>query len=464
MDRQTDFNSLPIQLEVQIDGQMKQGSHGILDYRVINQADEQLEDVEIDIKSSLELHQSEPRRINLPQGDSVPLFSSFVASLEGQHYFSFQFRLGHNSVYEGRFSFEVVSPTATTQIINFTDARKIEGRTVVGTEGAQISFNTGNPNVNFTDDRTIKAQTVVGTEGAKLAFDNDGPEGADGSNSIQSSSFVIVFLRPRDSGPAGPAKRPCPGFEGLEYKDERLLLQVHRGEESINIGLVAKTSVALGRRRGNDIVTRVYPPSVENDCLTGVISSNHARIAFTANGAELHDQSTYGTTMAGHVLSGDSALLPQGTEIRLADALSLGCKLFYGNDSDSLSALRRFVKRYLGGTLLDPVGPLRAVRLNRLDNLPGVEEYVVFQHIVTVGSGPDCEIQIRDSSVSPIHAQILWLGNSMWLESLQTRRDTLADGQQIPRNQLVPLHPNLPLQFGDVEVTVSNFRQQYLDM
>jgi len=422
-------DTAPIRLEIRIGGQLQQGAHGILDFRIANQTREAIRDVDLEIESSLTIHDGDDFQFDAPADEDVQLRSTFVASLHGQHDFSFRIRIDSENVYQARFPFQVASPSASTQIINFTDARKIEGRVVVGTEGAQLSVS----------DESL-------------------------SEPVQSGAFVEVFLRPQQQITRGSLKRPLRGFDGKSYLSDRLLLQVHQGDDSINIGLLAKTSVELGRRRGNDIVTRVYPPSEENDVLTGLISSNHAKITFTANGAELQDYSTHGTKAAGHELSDDSALLSQGAEIRLADVLSLGCELFYDEVTDTLSALKPFAERYVGTVLSDPAGPLRAVRLRRIDNLQKAEEYLVFQHAVRVGSGADCEVRISDPSVSPVHAQILWLGNSMWLEPLQSKRPTLADGQEIPRDQLAPLRPNLPLQFGDVEVTVSSFRQRYLDM
>lgn len=421
--------NLPIRLEVKLGRQFKLGTHGNLDFRVVNQTRNDIPNVELGIESRLTLHEGTEFSFDVPAGQDVPHFVTFIAAYEGQHYFSFRFEVNRSDVFVGRFPIEVLSDSSNTQIINFTDARRIEGRVVVGTEGTKLSL-------------APRVEKPIATD-----------------------EFVEVLLRRPPKITTSHGKRPLAGFEHARYQSERLSLHVRRNKELVSICLLAKESSVMGRQRhGADIVTRVYLPGGEICNDNERVSRIHAAVTFTNDGATFQDKSKYGSQLGNRRLSlGECCLLPQRTEICLADVFRLTCELFYGDGVEILASYRRFADRHIGMAVAEPVGRLRAVRLKRLDELADTEEYVMFQHVVTIGSGPLCEVQLDDDSVCPQHAQIVWLGDSMWIEPLQTIRPTLVDGQVIPRNRLVPLRPNLHLQFGDVEVSVSDFRQRYLD-
>jgi predicted component of type VI protein secretion system len=104
------------------------------------------------------------------------------------------------------------------------------------------------------------------------------------------------------------------------------------------------------------------------------------------------------------------------------------------------------------------------VRLSRLDALAGYEHYVLFGRAVLVGSDAACAVRIDHPSVAPVHAQVLHLGGSFWLEPLQHTRPTLCDGRPAPLDQLAPLRPASTIQLGDVHLAVLALQQYYVDV
>ncbi|MBI1917330.1 MAG: FHA domain-containing protein [Planctomycetes bacterium] len=105
----------------------------------------------------------------------------------------------------------------------------------------------------------------------------------------------------------------------------------------------------------------------------------------------------------------------------------------------------------------------QTLRLTRVDNLTGLEEYVLFTGAAPLGSDPSCPIHLAHPSVSPFHAQVLWLGQSFWLEPLQANRPTRVGGKPVSLDHLVPLRPEMAVRVGEVEVAVAAYAQFFLD-
>lgn len=77
---------------------------------------------------------------------------------------------------------------------------------------------------------------------------------------------------------------------------------------------------------------------------------------------------------------------------------------------------------------------------------------------------PGCELYINHPSVRGTHARIHWLAGTLWLEACQVAPVVRVRGQIIPLHHLVPLHPELPITLGEIEISVEPYQQFYLDV
>jgi pSer/pThr/pTyr-binding forkhead associated (FHA) protein len=261
---------------------------------------------------------------------------------------------------------------------------------------------------------------------------------------------------------AGQAdKRVAAGFEGRRFEATRLCLRVG----GRNVCLLARREVRLGKNRDNDVVVRILPPSPANDVLTDRISRHHALLQFTRDEVVWRNLGcANGTVAAGQPLpAGASRALHQGATVSPAGVLPLSCTLCFDEPPAGAAVYGRFEQRL--GFPGAPPAPQRvqAVRLRRQDGLAGREEYVIFPRGVFVGSDPACPVRVEDPSAAPLHAQILWLGGSFWLEPLQASRATLAEGRPVAPDHLVPVYPGLTLTLGVTEVTVAPYQQMHVD-
>lgn len=57
---------------------------------------------------------------------------------------------------------------------------------------------------------------------------------------------------------------------------------------------------------------------------------------------------------------------------------------------------------------------------------------------IVVGRSPDCDLVLRDTSVSGRHARLSWRGDQILLEDLGSANGTWVDGQRIRRHELRP--------------------------
>jgi pSer/pThr/pTyr-binding forkhead associated (FHA) protein len=132
----------------------------------------------------------------------------------------------------------------------------------------------------------------------------------------------------------------------------------YEGEERTTI-LHAKQTLEFGRESTCDICLRVEPVEVEtNKEATLKISRRHFRLSVENNRVQITDLgSAYGTSVDATTLEPNKPSVIQGGEITVADALRLSVRI---EKSD---------------------GKINAVRLRRVNNLPGTE------YVCLIGEG-----------------------------------------------------------------------------
>lgn len=256
-------------------------------------------------------------------------------------------------------------------------------------------------------------------------------------------------------------KKVLAGFERLRTAYDRLTLQVTDRIGKRNFCLISKQMLKIGRRdEANDLGIRVLPETEKNKLASNKISREHATIRFTDGGLEWSNLNCReGTEISGVQLKqNESTLLSNGCTICPARVVTLNCGLFAKEilDSESYQEL----SQTLGlGDFVEPLGRWQAMRLVRGDEFAAAEQYLVFQRDVRIGSSPACEIYLDDSSISSIQAQIVRMGESLWIETLQFDEKLVVNGKPVPPDHLVPLRPQMSFQLGNLEFSVLSFRQ-----
>jgi hypothetical protein len=254
-----------------------------------------------------------------------------------------------------------------------------------------------------------------------------------------------------------PGKCAWAAVRGGPVRTDRLALRLGRR----NLCLLARAEVSLGKQRGsNDVVLRCLPPSPANDERTDCLSRRHATLAVTERGAVWRNLDCANGTVVGdrRLPAGAEALLSSGTVLRPADAVPLRCELYH--DDPLLGQEEAY--RDLAGTDAalspGPHGPVSAVRLVRLDV---AEEYLLVPRGALVGSDPRCAVRVEGAS--PVHARLLHLGGSFWLEPAPGELLELAGLGMVPADHLVPLHAGQEFRAGTARLTVAGFGQWFLD-
>lgn len=439
----TEFHSeghCPLKLEARLARELPLGSQGMLDVRLSRRGSSGTGVVELEIFRTLEPHRNTTRELNLQSSAAVTFSEQFLASSAGMHQFRFLVRVPEAAgpqLWEGHVGLSVLGPS-TGNVFNVIDQRQITGRVVVGTEGTQINL----------------------AELARTGVPHAG-------------EFEEVVLSRRQRVDTLHSKAVLPGCEALQRPYTSLSWRFRERKGMRNICLVARPEIGVGKQRrdsndprGNDIVLRPLPPTPSNKVLTDRLSRKHARICFTPEGLIWQNLDCRNGTLIDDVLLGpaERRQLTQGAIVRAAGIVPLLCTLFYGDPVETDPPYTRFESRLPGPPSPPSVGRVRAARFQRVEELPVREEYLLFQRVITIGNDPSCALHIDHESVASMHAQILLLGGSLWLESCQTRRPSLLAERQIPPDCLVPLRPSQSLVLGEVEIAVRDFVQEYIDI
>ncbi|MDA0282909.1 MAG: FHA domain-containing protein, partial [Planctomycetota bacterium] len=191
-------------------------------------------------------------------------------------------------------------------------------------------------------------------------------------------------------------------------------------------------------------------------------------IQFTADGAIWKNLDCQNGTVVNGQLAGPFQAIPLKPTRRFspANSFELSCTLCTQSAASINEAAYEKFRASLGeANPHQAFGPLSAVRINRIGNLNHMEEYVLVQKSVYLGSHTGNGVVINDPSVAMTHASILFNEHGFWLEPVQAQYPTRIDGEQIPLHRLVRLVPGMsPVQVGDVEIGVAGMEQYYLDV
>ena len=242
-------------------------------------------------------------------------------------------------------------------------------------------------------------------------------------------------------------------------------LKLQSNDVPVNILLIAKPTVSVGRARTNDIVTRILPRSKANDTQSCEISAAaHCQIVLTENGLFVEDSgSANGTALDNEPVTTSPAKIadgPKGALLELGGVLSMAIKsLACGKDDDD--DYERAIDQPSGNMWKTAAqAKLNSMTLTRLNNLGaqdenGCESYCLLYRAATIGSTSDCSISFSDKGLEPLHAAVLYFARRFYLENRSDLTDVVINDTTLSRGQL------MPLSFGD-DIRIARLRLKFV--
>jgi len=228
-------------------------------------------------------------------------------------------------------------------------------------------------------------------------------------------------------------------------------LHIQSKDRPVNILLVAKQKVTLGKHRRNDIVTRICPRSEVNDNQSNQIGRNHCRLDLTEKGVFVKDShSVNGTLLDGKTVDANGRGIKANTkELEIGGVLKMSVGYFDDKHGLNDAAYKEVLDEPLGQMWEAAAkAGLNSITLERVSNLGaddknGCEKYCLAYRIATIGSVPRCSLSFADKGLEPMHAAILYLGRRFYLENLSDLTDVVVNDTTLSKDELIPLS------FGD---------------
>ena len=213
----------------------------------------------------------------------------------------------------------------------------------------------------------------------------------------------------------------------------------YEGEERTTF-LHAKPTLEFGRESTCDVCLRVEPVEVENNKeVTLKISRRHFRLSVENNTVQIADLgSAYGTNVDATKLEPNKPSVIQGGEITVADCLRLSVRIEKSN------------------------GKINAVRLRRVNNLPGTEYIcLIGEGIIDIGEeallrlpllssrqNRSRALDIGQDRIAGHSAMILAMNGGIHIK--RTGNDPVMVNQmELPLNQTVPFPTDGTVQVGN---------------
>jgi ABC-type multidrug transport system ATPase subunit/pSer/pThr/pTyr-binding forkhead associated (FHA) protein len=210
--------------------------------------------------------------------------------------------------------------------------------------------------------------------------------------------------------------------------------------------VVEERAVSIGRDASNDI--RIDHP---------VVSRHHARLEQVAHGYELIDLgSTNGLMYQGSEIS--RLLVADGDVIGIAGDITLAFEIEPLPAEDSTTAMSAFQEAVPAEVVREPppeqVEPVGATIVGMEEPVAGLQKIDLRQRsTLTIGRGPDNDVQLKYPTISRHHARITRVGKGQQyaIEDLTSSNGTLVNDELIRPGQPFPLHPGNTIRIGPVK-------------
>lgn len=421
-----------------------QSYRGVIDVKIENLSDNPFDSVKMELSSDL-LARSEHRSFRLEACEVVRKRFPVKPDDAGVYYIQFRIsaRQG-NSMYA--YTAEA-TPLVLPKVEDVKDVQ-IQADNLINLGQASEKFNIGGV-IDLHLDEMIKSRKIKSaydfmTEYKKLppkfqilrlTFDPDRSEQL--TNSLTTT------------------KKAAKGKRIVEYARGSLTdsasLQVQSKDRPVNIVLVSKLKITLGKNRRNDIITRICPRSVVNDNQSNQIGRDHCYLELIEKGAFIKDnRSLNGTLLDSKKVSENGKQIKTNTkELEIGSVLKMSVRCLDDKYRFNNAAYKEALNESLGSLCeIAAKTAINSITLERLNNLGvvdknGFEKYCLIYRVATIGSVSHCSINFADKGLEPLHAAILYLGQRYYLENLSNLTDVLVNDTTLSKNEL------MPLSFGD---------------
>lgn len=258
--------------------------------------------------------------------------------------------------------------------------------------------------------------------------------------------------------------------ETRSVKTARLTIARSTSQDESYVNLLAGRKAYLGRQKTlycdknslqnpNDIYLRTLRENPQD----GYISRQHGVLKFTEHGVCFQNFSAGGTTVGATRLSTErpECLLINGMTIQPGtldsrnqiNPLILKTRITQNPVSEQPYNLLATDRDFQLG-MPKKIGPHSAVTIERNDNLSELEKYIFFQNSFQIGRASNCAWQIHDNSIQDIHARILFIDNSFWIEPFDSHCHIAIRNTKIELNHLTRLLPDETLIIGDLNFVI----------
>ena len=234
----------------------------------------------------------------------------------------------------------------------------------------------------------------------------------------------------------------------LRQTVSRACVMIDQHPSPAHVLLLGLPRVRMGRvRSSNDLVLRVLPRSKDNDDMSFWISKNaHRTVRVEPQGVMLEDnKSTNGTYLNGKQITKPTALpLNEPSEVDVGKAITLRFTPFRDFNDPAGSRVERYCSLGEPDDLWQAAQAhgLRSIVIQRVNNLPGSEIYVLVLRWIMIGQNPQAEIVVPGADFD---ARVVRLAGQFWLETIKPGRGIHANAVPVPAGWACPLLPEMKL-------------------
>ncbi len=250
-------------------------------------------------------------------------------------------------------------------------------------------------------------------------------------------------------------------------------LSLQHNGRSMNLVLMAKASVKIGRRKTYDLIARILPSNEQNDQQSLRIASAKPQcvIDLAQDGVYVRDLDSQNGTQLGYEVVDSTGRLVERCyrTLSLANVLGLEIRCFGGQRGLDMSGYEDISGDDTGALWAKAsASDTNALVLRRMTNLGiedpnGCESYCLVYRIATIGAAEDNALRFLDQRLKPCHAAFVHLKGYFYLENLCGVMNVKINGQSLSRGKLMPLSFGDRIQIAGLDMEFRRKHQLYID-
>jgi hypothetical protein len=257
----------------------------------------------------------------------------------------------------------------------------------------------------------------------------------------------------------------------------RACLEQPNGQKTL---IVSENLVTFGRNRENNIILRFLPSSTDYDQFSRYLSRTHIDIKMTSDGVAIEDRSSSGVIFDNKPVDKMIVLKPKvkgqsfyklrlGKPELVSKSFDMEMHLFASDLSGSWADRYFWYDLYAKRAMThneqihrDAIeSGVDAIRLDRTNNLIGMENYVLLYRQATIGDSNSSCIWV-DSGLGYNVAKLLHLDRQFWIEKIAIDALLVVDGITLKCHEVQPLKVGSEIQIGEQRLLFTEWSQLYL--